>query len=155
MATPLPPPPITDKPGSFAWLDWYNKLRTYLVQSGALPWSLIDFAGSNITDLQQRSHANLQTATGFVPGSQQYHLSSAQYTNLTTEQADANQVAVTLGNTNNEIGGLTIGATYNQTEVQNLRDKCEELADDVRNLSVLVHALRTALITAGIIKGSA
>lgn len=71
------------------------------------------------------------------------------------QQADPAQAAVTLGNTNNEIGGLTIGATYTQAQVVALRDKCEELADDVRNLSTLVHALRTALINANIIKGSA
>ena len=72
-----------------------------------------------------------------------------------TEQAGAAQAAVTLGNTDNEIGGLTIGAAYSQAQIQALRDKCEELADDVRNLSTLVHALRTALINANIIKGSA
>lgn len=74
--------------------------------------------------------------------------------NLST-QANASQAAVTLGNTDNEIGGLTLSLTYSQAEVQALRDKCEELADDVRNLSTLVHALRTALINALVIKGSA
>lgn len=74
--------------------------------------------------------------------------------NLTT-QASASQAEVTIGNTDNEIGGLTISVGYSQAEVQALRDKCEELADDVRNLSTLVHALRTALINANIIKGSA
>ncbi len=72
-----------------------------------------------------------------------------------TEQAGAAQAAVTLGNTDNEIGDLTIGIVYSRAEVQALRDKCEELADDVRNLSTLIHALRTALINANIIKGSA
>lgn len=75
--------------------------------------------------------------------------------NNLTEQASSTQAAVTLGNTDNEIGGLTISVGYSQAEVQALRDKCEELADDVRNLSTLVHALRTALINANIIKGSA
>ena len=44
------------------------------------------------------------------------------------------KTTVTLGNTDNEIGGLTISAAYSQAEVQALRDKCEELADDVRTL---------------------
>ena len=44
------------------------------------------------------------------------------------------KTTVTLGNTDNEIGGLTISAAYSQAEVQALRDKCEELADDVRAL---------------------
>lgn len=51
---------------------------------------------------------------------------------------------VTLGNTNNEIGGLTISAAYSQAEVTALRDKCEELADDVR-------ALKAALALTGIV----
>jgi len=71
------------------------------------------------------------------------------------EQAHANQAAVTLGNANNEIGGLTISAAYSQAEVQALRDKCEDLADDVRALSVLLHQIRTDLIAFGAIKGSA
>lgn len=72
-----------------------------------------------------------------------------------SELAHADQAAVTLGNTNSEIGGLTISAAYSQSEVQALRDKCEELADDVRALSVLLHQIRTDLISFGAIKGSA
>jgi hypothetical protein len=41
-----------------------------------------------------------------------------------------------------EIGGLTISDPPTQAEVQALRDKAEELADDVRALSTLVHAQR-------------
>ena len=44
-------------------------------------------------------------------------------------------VIAALGNTDNEIGALAIGGTYTQAEVQALRDKCEELADDVRAIS--------------------
>jgi hypothetical protein len=40
-----------------------------------------------------------------------------------------------------------------QAEFQALRDKCEELADDVRALSALRHSLRSALVTAGMIRG--
>lgn len=54
-------------------------------------------------------------------------------------------VIAALGNTDSEIGGLTIGGTYNQSEVQALRTKCEELADDVR-------ALATALATPALVK---
>jgi len=45
-----------------------------------------------------------------------------------------------------EIGGLTISDPPTQAELQALRDKCEELADDLRNLSTLIHSLRTALV---------
>jgi len=72
-----------------------------------------------------------------------------------TQPAGADQAAVTLGNTDGEIGGLTISDPPTQGEVQALRDKCEELADDVRALSILVHALREALTLTGMIRGGA
>jgi hypothetical protein len=50
---------------------------------------------------------------------------------------------------------LPISATYSQAEVQALRNKCEELADDVRAVATLVHALRTALVSAGLVQGGA
>jgi hypothetical protein len=46
-------------------------------------------------------------------------------------------------------------ATRTQAEGQALRDKCEELADDVRALSTLVHALSGALVSVGVVKGGA
>ena len=58
--------------------------------------------------------------------------------------APVTKTTVTLGNTDNEIGGLAISATYSQAEVQALRDKCEELADDVR-------ALKAALSSYGLV----
>jgi hypothetical protein len=71
------------------------------------------------------------------------------------QPAGADQAAVTLANTDGEIGGLTISNPPTQAEVQALRDKAEELADDVRALSTLVHALRGALVAVGVIKGGA
>ena len=56
----------------------------------------------------------------------------------------AAKTTVTLTNTNGTIGGLTISATYSQTEVQALRDAAETLADDVR-------ALKTALSAYGLV----
>lgn len=70
---------------------------------------------------------------------------------------------------NSAIGGLTIGGTYSQAEVQALRDACEGLRDDVAALvtnvngmrtelltwRTLVQRLRTDLITHDLIKGSA
>jgi len=71
------------------------------------------------------------------------------------QPSGADQAAVALGNTDGEIGGLTISDPPTQSDVQALRDKCEELADDVRALSTLVHALRAALVAVGVVKGSA
>ena len=69
------------------------------------------------------------------------------------QPAGAVQAAVTVENTDGEISGLTISDPPTQAEVQALRNKCEELADDVRALSTLVHALRGALVAVGVIKG--
>jgi len=69
------------------------------------------------------------------------------------QPSGANQAAVTLGNTDGETAGLTISDPPTQAEVQALRDKCEELADDVRALAPLVHALRGALVAVGGVKG--
>jgi hypothetical protein len=62
---------------------------------------------------------------------------------------------VTLGNTGDEIGGLTISDPPTQAEVPELRHKTEDLASDLRNLSTLIHSLRTALVAEGLIKGGA
>jgi hypothetical protein len=66
----------------------------------------------------------------------------------------ADQAPVTLGNTDGEIGRL-ISDPPTQAEVQALRDKCEEVADDVRAMADLVHALRGALVAVGVVKGGA
>jgi len=76
MAT-LPPPPINDKPGSFTWLEWYRQLRNYVSTSGSVPWYIINFAGSNITDIARRDHNNLQGLQGGASG-QMYHLTGDQ-----------------------------------------------------------------------------
>jgi hypothetical protein len=78
----LPPPPINDKPGSFTWLEWYRQLRNYVSTSGSVPWYILNFSGSNITDITQRSHENLQTLQGGSAG-EHYHLTANQLTDLT------------------------------------------------------------------------
>ena len=77
----LPPPPIQDKPGSFTWLEWYRQLRNYISTSGSVPWYIINFAGSNITDIAIRDHGNLQGLQGGTSG-EHYHLTSAQHASL-------------------------------------------------------------------------
>ncbi len=72
-----------------------------------------------------------------------------------TQPSGAEQAAVALANTDGAITSLVVSDPPTQLEIQALRDKCEELADDVRSLSTLVHALRTALINSGLIKGGA
>lgn len=76
-ANSLPPPPIQDKPGSFTWLEWYRQLRDYISTSGSVPWYVINFAGSNITDIALRDHDHLQSLQGGTAG-EHYHLTAAQ-----------------------------------------------------------------------------
>jgi len=77
MASGLPPPPVNDAPGSFTWLEWYRQLRNYVSTSGSVPWYIINFTGSNITDIASRAHNNLQGLQGGV-GGEYYHLTAAQ-----------------------------------------------------------------------------
>lgn len=93
----LPPPPINDKPGSFTWLEWYRQLRNYVSTSGSVPWYIINFAGSNITDIALREHNNLQGIQGGAAG-EKYHLSSAE-TTLITQRSYGEMYANNAGTT--------------------------------------------------------
>lgn len=73
----LPPPPTRDPSGSFAWLDWWKKLQTYLTAAGSIPWASIDFTSSNLADIQTRQHNVLQAIQGGTSG-EFYHLTNAQ-----------------------------------------------------------------------------
>lgn len=81
MANPLPPPPTKSPDGSYAWVDWYRQLQQYVSQSGSVPWSVIDFAGSDIADIQQRDHESLSSFQGGTSG-EHYHLTAAQHAAL-------------------------------------------------------------------------
>lgn len=71
------------------------------------------------------------------------------------QPSGAAQAAVTLWDTVNAIGSLSISATYIQSEHTALKNDCESLAGDVRNIAALVNTLQAALVTLGAIKGSA
>lgn len=79
----LPPPPINDSPGSFTWLEWYRQLRNYVSTSGSVPWYIINFSGSNITDIAQRDHNQLQNTQGGVAG-EKYHLTQEEHASLSS-----------------------------------------------------------------------
>jgi len=79
----LPPPPSNDPPGSFAWVEWYRLLRNYISSASSIPWNVIQFAGSNITDIAIRLHNSLQSIQGGQSG-EYYHLTAAQSTALST-----------------------------------------------------------------------
>jgi len=118
MASGLPPPPINDTPGSFTWLEWYRQLRNYISTNGSVPWYVINFAGSNITDIASRDHNNLQALQGGTSG-EHYHLTSAQHSALTAGP-------------HNNLSGLQGGTTneyYHQTasEIQASRNVIERV----------------------------
>lgn len=69
----ISPPPIKDAMNSQRWLDWFNKVSNQLLVSVG-QWSLLDFTGSNLTDIVTRNHNNLQN----IDGAGNYHLSETQ-----------------------------------------------------------------------------
>lgn len=79
----LPPPPTVDATGSFAWLEWFRQLRNYITQVGSVPWSIINFAGSKISDIADTSHQTLDSLQGGVAG-QYYHLDNSDYSRYKT-----------------------------------------------------------------------
>lgn len=83
MSGYLSPPPLAnpDK-NSSVWSDWYRQLQKFLTTLGSLDWTLLDFTGSNLTDLATRNHNDLQNIQGGTTA-QYYHLTSAQQTDLT------------------------------------------------------------------------
>ena len=107
-STGLPPPPINDTPGSFTWLEWYRQLRNYVSTSGSVPWYIINFAGSNITDIATRLHNNLQGLQGGTTG-EMYHLTAAQHSALTA--GPHNSLSGLQGGTSGEYYHLTADET--------------------------------------------
>lgn len=80
---------------------------------------------------------------------------------IVTKPTGGDQAEVTSGDINNKIDGLIICGIYPQYEIETLRDKCEELAEDARNLQTMVHALsrrwqplRAALVNLGLINSA-
>ena len=116
MPGSLPPAPINEPAGSFAWQQWYSELTALYSAAGAIPWTAIDTTGSNITDIATRTHNNLQTIQGGTSG-EYYHLTSAQHallivtaagTYTPTRSAEVNQDA---NATMFEAQYLRVGAT--------------------------------------------
>jgi hypothetical protein len=86
MAFNFPPPPVINKDqGSYAWLHWYQILYDYLTSIGALSWSVLDFSGSTLTNIQDRKHNDLQNIQGGT-ATERYHLTAAERTIATSTQ---------------------------------------------------------------------
>lgn len=65
MADIIPPSPVDAPFGSYNWADWFNKVRNAINSATNLAWAQItDFTGSNLNQLQTRSHQSLQNVLG-------------------------------------------------------------------------------------------
>lgn len=79
MAIKLTPPPTRLRDtNEFAWTAWFNNVTRVLTYTGSLAWSLLDFTGSNLTDIVTRLHNDLQTKQGGTTG-EYYHLTANEW----------------------------------------------------------------------------
>lgn len=81
MAAGVPPPPLNSPSGSYYWLEWYTNLTNFLNGTN-IPWSNLNFTGSNITDILTRNHNDLQNIQGgdvTVPPGKAFHMIGKQY----------------------------------------------------------------------------
>ena len=109
MAT-LPPPPTHSPEGSFAWLDWYNKLQRFFSTGGIIPWASIDFSGSNLADIVNKPHNILSGMQGGTVG-EFFHLTAAEYAALGNSVPNTRQVIAGNGLTGG--GDLSADRTFN------------------------------------------
>ena len=81
MSINLPPPPILDNQSNFSWLDWHRQVQVFTKSAGSTAnWSSINFTASNITDIVNRDHGNLQGLQGGGAG-ERYHLTANEVRN--------------------------------------------------------------------------
>lgn len=80
----LGPVPLQDlKKLPMSYQLWFNQVKQFVGGGvGAIPWTSVDKAGSNLTDLAVRNHNNLQTIQGGQL-TEYYHLTAVQHTNAT------------------------------------------------------------------------
>lgn len=85
MADIIPPAPTGVPPGHSFWNQWYESIRVLIngIATTIVSWVTIDFTGSNVTDIVNRSHNDLQSFQG-GSASEYYHLTSTQHTRATT-----------------------------------------------------------------------
>ena len=76
-----PPPVATNDPS--IWAVWYTQVKDVINRIGeSFSWTLLNFTGSNLTDIETRNHNDLLNSQG-GNATQQYHLTLAQHTDLT------------------------------------------------------------------------
>lgn len=105
--------------------------------------------------IAEGSSIHTGTTSGTTIGDSASNLLSLWGATPIVQPANATQAVATPTNTDGDIAALTFSASPTQAECEALRDACEIVADDMRANNVLLTAIRTALTTAGAIKGSA
>lgn len=76
MRSILPPIPRDDN--IEVRTDWLNRLRSAILNiSSSITWSVLDKTGSNLIDIETKSHNDLDNLQGGSTG-QRYHLTSTQ-----------------------------------------------------------------------------
>lgn len=90
MAAVIPPPPTGVPLNSHQWQEWFRKIYTGIIKppGGSVPWTSIDFTGSNLTSILTRTHNSLQIIQGGVAG-EYNHLTNAEYARVQREVAIA------------------------------------------------------------------
>lgn len=87
MTAGIPPPPLNSPNGSYYWLEWYTALNNVLNGTG-YPWTGLNFSGSNIADIINRSHNSLQNVQGgnasgtATPSGNAYHAIGMGYVDI-------------------------------------------------------------------------
>lgn len=87
MSAGIPPPPLNSPSGSYYWLEWYTQLTNVLNGTG-YPWTALNFASSNLHDIQTRSHNSLLQIQGgntigdLIGSGNAWHMSGRGYVTL-------------------------------------------------------------------------
>lgn len=92
MGAGVPPPPLNSPSGSYYWLEWYTNLTNFLNGTN-IPWTNLNFTGSNIKDIQTRNHNDLQNIQGGITSTgttgKAFHMVGAQYIGSVTSTGAA------------------------------------------------------------------
>lgn len=77
--TRIPPPPTSSKDGTI-WNNWYLSIKDAINNVRTdLKWVNLDFTGSTLTDIQSKSHQDLDSLQG-GSSTERYHITSTQAT---------------------------------------------------------------------------
>lgn len=93
---PVPREPIIDKSGlmSAQWTRWIQQIQRILSFSGGIAWAIVNKAQSQLSDIETRTHAMLQS----VLGTGDRHITAAENAEITALDALASGIVVKIGN---------------------------------------------------------